>query len=60
MLEFVNIIAWNNCIMQFLMAMDGSLRNGNQLEFVLNIECKDILFVAFQQKNSTGQKSSHV
>jgi hypothetical protein len=45
---------------QFLIELVGTLRNVNQLEFVLNIESKDILFVALQQKNSTSQKASHV
>jgi hypothetical protein len=41
-----------------LIELAGTLRNGNQLELVLIIEIKDILLVAFQQKNSTGQKPS--
>jgi hypothetical protein len=47
-------------MVQFLIELDGTLRNCNLLEFELNIESKDILFVAFPQKNSTGQKASHV
>jgi hypothetical protein len=43
-----------------LIELVGTLRNDNQLEFVLNIESKDTLFDAFQQKNSTGQKASRV
>jgi hypothetical protein len=47
-------------MVQFLIELDGTLRNCNLLEFELNIESKDILFVTFPQKNSTRQKASHV
>jgi hypothetical protein len=45
---------------QLLIELAGTPRNGNQQELALKYESKDILLVAFQQKNSTDQKASHV
>jgi hypothetical protein len=39
-----------------LIELVGTLRNGNQLELVLNIESKDILFDAFSKGNPPAKK----
>jgi hypothetical protein len=35
--NFVNITGWINCIVQFLIELVGTTRNGNQLEIVLKL-----------------------
>jgi hypothetical protein len=59
-MELVNNVVGINCLSKFLIELVGTLRNGKQLENSENIESKDLLFVAVQQRNSTGPKAFHV
>jgi hypothetical protein len=56
----MNIYAWLIVLYNLWLQYLANLEKSNQLELVLKLESKDLLFVAFQLKKPSGQKASHV